>query len=234
MIPNPYPGVFIVFEGIDGCGKTEQLERTFQWLSKIGAEGKISPRNIIKTKEPTNGYFGQRIREELNKPRGLHLTDPFGFQAWFACDSKEHLREVIIPNLKIRGSIVSRVLSDRFRPSMVYGDRFIGDLEKLMEMNRQIIGADFIWPDAILIFDVGIPTAMERLKKKGREFDQHEKEELLKVVSIRYRTFAQTYPNCHLINAEGTPEEVFEEVKKIVLFTIYRREGRDGDNQTKI
>jgi len=227
MIPNPYPGIFIVFEGIDGCGKTEQLERTFQWLSKTRAEGKISPRNIIKTKEPTNGYFGQRIREELNKPRGFHLTDPFGFQAWFACDSKEHLRKVIIPSLEIPGSIV---LSDRFRPSMVYGDRFIGDLEKLMEMNRQIIGEDFIWPDAIFIFDVSIPTAMERLKKRAKKLDGHEREVLLKAVATRYRTFAKTYPNCHLIDANGTSEEVFEEVKKVILLTINQKEQENDDN----
>jgi len=227
MIPNPYPGIFIVFEGIDGCGKTEQLERTFQWLSKTGAEGKISPRSTIKTKEPTNSYFGKKIRQELSRPQGLYLTDLFGFQAWFACDSKEHLRRVIIPNLKAQRSIV---LSDRFRPSMVYGDRFIGDLEKLMEMNRQIIGEDFIWPDVILIFDVSIPTAMERLKKKRKKFDEHERERLLKVVAIRYRTFAKTYPNCHLINAESTPEEVFEEVKKIILLAINKKEQENEDN----
>jgi dTMP kinase len=228
MIPNPYPGIFIVFEGIDGCGKTEQLERTFRWLSANGVKGGAFSWKIIKTEEPTlNGYFGKKIRQELKRANGLHRTNPFGFQAWFACDSKEHLQRVVIPNLKTQRSIV---LSDRFRPSMVYGDRFIGDLEKLMEMNRQIIGEDFIWPDAILIFDVSIHNAMERLKKKGKNLDEHEREGLLKTIVIRYRTFAKTYPNCHLIDANGTPEEVFEKVKKIILFTINRKEQENDDN----
>jgi len=228
MIPNPYPGIFIVFEGIDGCGKTEQLEKTFRWLSTNGAKGGAFLWNITKTEEPMpNSYFGKKIRQELKRVNGLHRTNPFGFQAWFACDSKEHLRRVVIPNLKAQRSIV---LSDRFRPSMVYGDRFIGDLEKLMEMNRQIIGEDFIWPDAILIFDVSIPTAMERLKKRAKKLDGHEREVLLKAVATRYRTFAKTYPNCHLIDANGTSEEVFEEVKKVILLTINQKEQENDDN----
>jgi len=50
MIPNPYPGIFIVFEGIDGCGKTEQLERTFRWLSANGVKGGAFSRKIIKNR----------------------------------------------------------------------------------------------------------------------------------------------------------------------------------------
>jgi dTMP kinase len=223
VIPNPYPGTFIAFDGIDGCGKTEQIERTFKWLLTTRIGNKLYPYNVTRTEEPRlDSFWGRRIRQELSKPNGLHKTDPLGFQTWFACDSEEHLRRTVVPNLKISGSVV---LSDRYRSSMVYGDRFIGDLEKLMEMNRAILGKYFIWPDVILIFWVSIDTALERLKKKGREFDEHEKRELLEMVSIRYRTFAQTYPNCRIVNAEGPPEEVFKEVKKIVLTVIESKPG---------
>ncbi|MBI2063574.1 MAG: dTMP kinase [Candidatus Yanofskybacteria bacterium] len=216
MIPNPYPGIFIVFEGIDGCGKTAQLNRVYGWTQTLEI---IKHYDVLKMKEPgKERFFGKKIYANLSdkNPAALHKIDPRGFQTWYACDSKKNLRENIIPALK-QGSIV---LCDRFRPSMVYGARTLGEIPDLMNMNRQIIGEDFIWPDLILIFDLPVNAAIKRLKQKNRDLDEHEKHGILKKVRICYQYFARIYPNCRMINAEESEEQVSEKVKSLVLPVI--------------
>ncbi len=224
MIPNIYPGCFFVVEGIDGCGKTEQFKRLLDYL-------KTKRSAVIGTKEPgKDRVYGAEIYRDLHDPNGLHETDPFRFQMLYAMDSKEHLIKEVIPRLRAGCNIVS----DRFRPSMVYGIRLpypkwllsVYDLptdkrdkiimDKLMEMNRMIIGEDFIWPDAIFIFVVPDIVAIQRLKGRGKILDGHEKSAVLNVVGRSYGTFGSIYPNCHLINGDRDPESVFEDVKKMV------------------
>ena len=224
MIPNPFPGKFFAFEGIDGCGKTVQLQRAETWLRQLKA---TSFRGFVVKlrKEPgRERFWGSRIYAELAQPDGLHATNLYGFQAWYACDSKEHMQKETIKDLMV-GNVV---LSDRFRLSMVFGmplldtiDARIETLKKLMELNQAILGEHFIWPDASFIFDVSVETAIVRLKRKFAEagksnFDEHEKADKLEVVRSNYLLFARQYPNCHIIDAEGTPEEVFEKVKIII------------------
>lgn len=215
MIPNPFPGFHFVFEGIDGCGKSEQLSLVIAWLQG----GLIIPTNrIVLTKEPNkNGFWGKKIYADLKKPvGGLNETDPFGFQTWYAMDSMDNYRDVVLPALK-NGRVV---ISDRSRPSMVYGARSSEDVPKFMAMNLAILGAYFIWPDAIFIFDASIETVLERLREKGGEPDSHEKSTVLTRVRENYLHFAELYPNCHVINAERPPEQVFEDVKKIITAVL--------------
>lgn len=219
MIPNPYPGIFIVFEGIDGCGKTTQFNRVYGWMQTLEI---AKHHDILKAKEPgKEKFFGKKIYADLadKNPTTLHKSNPHGFQSWYACDSKENLRENIIPALKA-GSVV---LCDRFRPSLVYGAKGPGEISDLMVMNKQIIGEDFIWPDLILIFDLAVNTAIRRLKEKNRDLDEHEKHGVLNRVRHNYQHFGKVYPNCQIINAELTEEQVFENIKKLVLGVIKRR-----------
>lgn len=212
MIPNPYPGKFFVFEGGDGCGKTEQITRAKAWLNSL--DSPLRHRDVVVTKEPgKDRLFGKKIYEDLFTPGGLHETDPLRFQMWYACDSKEHMRDIVVPALRV-GSIV---LSDRFRPSMVFGAKNEAETAVLMNMNKTILGEHFIWPDAVFIFDVSVETAIERSRRKGRILDGHENKTVLARVLKNYRYFAKNYGNCRLIDTERTPEEIFEDVKKIMM-----------------
>ncbi|MEX1064040.1 MAG: dTMP kinase [Candidatus Paceibacterota bacterium] len=221
MIPNPYPGSFFVFEGIDGCGKSLQVAKVDEWLNglevternRLGLSfGRRKP-EVIRTKEPVkDSFWGKLIYKDLfdTKLSALHIANPFGFQTWYASNSKDHLSQTIKPALQLNNI----VLSDRFRPSMVYGAASFEDIARFMMMNMAVIGEDFIWPDLIFIFDVSPETSLERLFQKGTKLDGFEEHSsFMRRVRDNYLYFAEHYENCHVINAERSPEEVFEEVK---------------------
>lgn len=211
MIPNKFTGKFIVFEGLDGCGKTTQLLKTYIWLSNL----KLS---VIKTKEPDkNSDWGSKIYEELRKPDGLHKDYPFGFQTLYASNSKVHLQKIIIPKLK--SSHI--VLSDRYRPSMCYGAQKPDEIQELMEMNQRIIGQDFIWPDATLIFDVSPEVGIARLKQKCVRPDEFEMIEIQRKVRRNYLYFYSRYENCYLIDGELPLDVVFLRVKEILSKVLH-------------
>lgn len=215
MIPNFFKGKFFVFEGVDGCGKSKQAGMIEQWIYE--ELNKPKHRFTAKTnKEPNIKHEeGGAIYADLADENGVHATDPFGFQTWFARDRKKNLTENIIPNLSL-GSVV---LSDRYCPSMAYAIKNpdADEWDRLMAMQKQILGEDFIWPDAIFIFDISVKTAIARLREKNRELDWHEREPVIKRVRANYLNFASIYPNCHVIGGEGSPEAVCADVKKIIL-----------------
>jgi len=216
MIPNPWPGSHFVFEGIDGCGKSQQVDLALQFFRKNLSTPQASSR-VVTTKEPDNRRtWGNRIYKDLYKPRGLHTTNPVGLQAWFALDSRENYINNIIENLKT-GDVV---LSDRSRPSMVFGAESENQIGELMHLNTSILGEHFIWPDAIFIFDVNVETALQRIKEKRRKLDGHENAKVMSRVRHNYLAFAKTYPNCHVINAELSSHEVFKDVEKIMTAVL--------------
>lgn len=201
MIPNPYPGIFIAIDGINGAGKTTQVELLANWLRKDTYS--LNCGRVIEVfKEPNkDGEYGKRIYEELNKgSEGLAIRNPIGFQTWYTCDSKANLELNVIPRLRLGGIVIL----DRFRSSLVHGATSVHDIDMLMAMNQFIIGEHFIWPDALFIIDTPVDAAMERLKEKGRALDaQEEKSEQARTAGY-FLVFAEKYPNCVVVSDDGT------------------------------
>jgi len=210
---NTYPGTFFAIEGPDGCGKSTQID--------LLKEHFRARKDVIFTKEPgRDRSWGSKIYQELetDRPDGLHRVDLFTFQTWYAHDSKSHLENLIIPNLK-NGNLV---ITDRFRASMVYGAvspnkrELELELAKLMNMNRSIIGLNFIWPNAVIILDTSPEACLERSLKKNRNLDGHEKIETITRVLNNYKVFAGIFPNCHIVNGNRSIEEIFADIKVII------------------
>jgi len=223
MIPNPYGGIFIAFGGADGCGKSHFFDLTAQKL-------RLQGNNVITTKEPNkNGFWGKKIYEDLYKENGVHITNPIGFQKWYACDSRQNLVKTIIPALK-KDFVV---LTDRFRMSCCYGvtarmdtenSRIKEELLRLVQINESILQEYFIWPDLYIVFDVSTKTCIERLKKKGRELDGHENEKRIEIVRRNYLLFTELFPvNCCVVDNERDPKTVFTDIWNLILSTIARK-----------
>lgn len=145
-------GTLIVFEGIDGSGKSTQLRRAAESLTDRGLD-------IIVTREPTEGRWGRRIREMARSGDGVA---PEIELEWFFEDRREHMREIVEPALAA-GHIV---LSDRSYISTVayQGARGLDPTKILTESE-----AEFARPDLILLFELSAEEGLARVHERGGE-----------------------------------------------------------------
>ena len=102
-----HSGRLITFEGLDGCGKTTQLEKAKDWLTEQGYE-------VLKTRQPGGTKIGRQIRSILLDPEHEELQ-PESELLLYLSDRIQHIQETIIP-AKATGKIV---LCDRFHDSTV-------------------------------------------------------------------------------------------------------------------
>ncbi len=143
-------GKLIVFEGIDGCGKSTQLERAAQALRARGLE-------IVETREPTDGAFGRRIRAMA---RSGKRVEPEIELEWFFEDRREHMREVVEPAL----AAARVVLSDRsYISSVAYQGARGLDPEQILAASE----AEFPRPDLVLVFEISAEEGMARVAARA-------------------------------------------------------------------
>lgn len=212
---NTHSGVYIVIEGIDGSGKTTQVERVREHLEKQG-------KKVVVIGEPrkSSGLFGKLIEQILLSK--VHVP-PVALQYLFSADRAIHHEEVIIPALK-EGKVV---LSDRcFWSAVPYGimDVMVGHGEKdySFERAKVILSAQgilsmyhqFMVPDITFYLDVSVDTAMQRLSSAEKQKEIYEKKEKLEKIVLGYKWLIKEFPKEFvLIDGERSVEEV---TKKIV------------------
>lgn len=202
-------GIFIVFDGIDGAGKSEQLERT-----KIYLEGKGY--RVCVTQEP---YDPER-RKRIEGKRGEKLTaeEELGI---FCDDRREHVEAVIRPALD-EGLIV---LGSRFFDATVayqgYGRKL--DIDRVRRKARE--AANGIMPDISLIFDLPAEEGLRRLqKRKGSPPDRIEREKVdfhervrqgfIREAEWQHKQRSSTAYK--IIDASLSEEKVWQETKKCI------------------
>ena len=155
--------MYILFEGIDTCGKSTQIERIAQKF-----------KNVIVTKEPGGTPFGIQAREVLLKDS---LTSKRAELLLFLADRAEHYTQVIKPNQD------KLILSDRgFLSGIGYAlanDDF--SFEHLVELNKFALEEQF--PDLIVLFITNMETLKKRLGEK--ELDGIELRGLEYLISVQ-------------------------------------------------
>jgi dTMP kinase len=188
--------VLINLEGIDGCGKSTQTKLLQKKLEELGE-------NTVILKEPTNGPHGQKLWDVLHGKRKATNEEILEF---FILDRKQHVNEKIQPALD-NDTIV---LMDRYYySSMAY--QVAGGLDVEYIRNKHNVAPD---PDIVLIFDLPVSTALERVRGHS-EADEFEKEEHLEKVREAYLNL-ESDPLVKIVDSTRTPEEIFEEVWKLV------------------
>ncbi|MFH2093752.1 MAG: dTMP kinase [Pseudomonadota bacterium] len=166
-------GWFIVFEGIDGSGKSTQIQNTAQWLSTFG-------RKVYSTFEPTNGPVGTLIRQMLE---GKVATDQRTIASLFAADRTDHLLNAVngIKKMVDDGCVV---LCDRYYfSSYAYHAQHI-DMEWVIHSNS--LNAQILRPDVTVFIDVDPKICFERIQKNRGSFDMYEKMDIMEKVRINY------------------------------------------------
>jgi dTMP kinase len=145
------PGIFIVFEGIDGSGKSTHIKLLAEELRGRGL-------SVLETSEPSKDRIGTFIRDyaERNGDRFTLETETL----LFAADRYEHVRQVIAPALK-RGMVV---ISDRyFYSSIAYQGATGIDLDWIREMNRFAPR-----PDLGILLDILPESSLERVNGRAK------------------------------------------------------------------
>ena len=189
-------GVLVNLEGIDGCGKSTQSKLL---LEKLEGEGE----KVIILKEPTKRPHGQKLWDVLHGKRKASNEEILEL---FVLDRKQHVEEKIQPSLD-DGAVV---LMDRYYySSMAYQVAGGIDVEEIREKH-----AFAPKPDIVLIFDLPVSIALERVKGHS-DADEFEKEEHLEKVRVAYLDL-ENDPLVRIVDATRTPEGIFGDVWKLV------------------
>jgi len=157
--------MLITFEGIEGCGKSTQVDLLFDYLTKKGY-------NVIKTREPGGTSFGEALRDvALRKNMEVFpLSELLTIMAIRA----QHVEGLIMPALQNR----KIVLCDRFvDASYAYQGYGRGiDLGIIETLNRLVTKG--IRPNLTVLIDCAAGLGLQRKKKNDRSLDRFEKENL--------------------------------------------------------
>lgn len=209
---NNYGGLYIVLEGIDGSGKTTQVENLYEYFESQGKE-------IVKTKEPTReGSIGELVHQILQKKVDIPRV---ALQYLFAADRQVHLETKVIPALK-EGKVV---ISDRcFWSSLSYGlsdmdEKEIKDID-LVIYSLLSLYHQFLVPDFTLYLDISVKEAMDRISKEAKVKEIYEKREALEKVYEGYQWLLKKFPEEFAIidggkDAEEVKEEIIRKIKKV-------------------
>jgi len=196
-------GLFITFEGADGCGKTTQINLLNNYLNEKKYE-------TFVTLEPGGCDIGKNLRQILLHHEGFVSKRAELFM--YLADRAQHVDAVIKKNVE-EGKIV---LCDRYTDSTVayQGYARCGDIERINLLND--IATNEYKPHLTFVFDVDslvaqsrVGAVKDRLESEGLEF--HKK------VRFGYLELAKKYPErIRIIDANKTIEEVFAQVKIII------------------
>ena len=196
-------GLFITFEGADGCGKTTQIRLLDEYLR---AKGKTT----ILTREPGAKGLGVKLREILLNYEGEVSPNCESFL--FLADRAQHVDCIIKPALK-EGKIV---LCDRHTDSTAayqgYGRGI--NLEEIKKLNE--IAVSGLKPDLTIVFDIDIETSLSRV---GNEKDRMESAgvEFFNRVRNGYLEIAKQEPDrVKIINASDTIDNIHKKVVELV------------------
>ena len=209
-------GKFIVFEGIDGSGKTTQINQLSQWLINTD----IIPKNnqLVITREPGGTNLGKSIRSLLLNTSKGKSPDSITELLLYAADRSQHVNEIIRPALN-KGNWV---ISDRFCGSTIAYQGFGRKLDIKLIKDLETIATQGVSPDITFLLDIPVEESIkrrinikdDRIEKEGREF--------LLNVSLGFQALSEDrkWKKISAINSKkNIMSEIQSEIKKLIKHT---------------
>ena len=211
-------GRFVTFEGLDGCGKSTQLEKLAVVLRDLGI-------SVVTTREPGGTATGEKIRNVLLDSSTSGLS-PYAELALMFASRAQHIGEVIQPALAA-GSVV---LCDRFTDSSeAYqgGGRKLGS-EPVLDLHRVLCGN--LQPDLTILMDSEVAASVERARRRnkakvsengGGQSDENRFEQESRAffgrVRNAYLAIAEREPKrVAVVDARGAAEQTHTKILEIV------------------
>lgn len=197
------PGLFITFEGIDGCGKSTQINLFREYL-----ESREVPFHVFR--EPGGTLLSEQIRTML-----LHSRDEMNEVTellLFSAARSQLIREKVIPLLEAG----NMVILDRFYDSTLayqgYG-RKAADIKKITELNS--LAAHNLTPDLTFYLKISPEIAAERTRRQEKDRMEREGIPFFTKVAEGYNQIARAGGRFKTIDAAKSPQEVFRVIRTI-------------------
>jgi dTMP kinase len=199
-------GSLITFEGIDGSGKSTQIQMLEHEFNKLGVEYKTF-------REPGGTELSEKIRAILLDKENIELKST-AESLLFAAARAQLTAEQIKPAIE-KGEFV---ICDRFTDSTIayqgYGRGL--DINKLEEINY--IATAGLTPDITFILDISPEAAAVRMEAEASDRMEETGVDFFRRIRGGYRQIKEQNPNRYrLINGEQSPENVFNEIKEIIV-----------------
>ena len=199
-------GVFIAFEGIDGSGKSTQIQLLSEKIKEKGVR-------CYQTCEPSGGPIGSLTRQILT---GRIKTDHRVIAAMFAADRLDHLlNEVDGIASKIENGIA--VITDRYYFSSYAYHSVDVPMDWVIKTNEE--SAKILRPDINIFIDIDADTAMERITRNRFHTELFEKKSRLEKVRANYLKafdFLGGKENILIVDGTKSVEEIAEEIWRYV------------------
>ncbi|MEV5763034.1 dTMP kinase [Micromonospora sp. NPDC052213] len=201
-------GLFVVFEGGEGAGKSTQLAALAE---RLGGQG----RDVVVTREPGATAVGERIRSLLLGAPGSDVPSPRAEALLYAADRAHHVATVVRPAL-VRGAVV---ISDRYvDSSLAYqGAGRTLPVDEVSWLSSWATGG--LKPDLVVLLDVDPHTGLSRVASRAEAADHVEAESVAFHERVRYAflDLAAADPKRYLVLDASRPvEEIAEQVARRV------------------
>ena len=201
-------GKLIVFEGVEGGGKTTQMQRIQVWLQTL------TNAPVVMTREPGGTLLGQELRRLLLEYQGEEPLQDRAELLMYAADRAQHIEGFLKPLLD-QGTII---LCDRYTDSTIayqgYGRGL--DLSLIDQLNQ--IATNGLESDLTLWLDVDVELGLARTRARGK-LDRMEQAtlEFHQRVQQGFKQLAETYPERIIpINGRLNVDEVTEKIQFIL------------------
>ena len=199
-------GKFIVIEGIDGSGKTTQINQLSKWIN----EANIIPQNnqLVLTREPGGTQLGKSIRTLLLDPSREISLNSITELLLYAADRAQHVNEIIRPSLT-KGDWV---ISDRFCGSTLAYQGYGRKLDIKLIKDLEAIATQGISPDITFLLDIPVDESIKRRESETDDRIEKEGREFLSNVSQGFQILSEQN-KWKKISALNTKEHIISEIK---------------------
>ena len=201
-------GKLIIFEGVEGCGKTSQMQLCAQWLESLGIP-------VLMTREPGGTELGLHLRGILlNNPENIPISQVTELLL-YAADRSQHVAQELKPHL----AAGKYILCDRYTHSTTAYQGYGRGLNISLINQLNHIATDGLVSDLTIWLDVDVEVGLARKQAATGGLDRIEQETIAfhRRVQQGYADLAALYPS-EIVRVDGslTPEAVQQVIQKIL------------------
>ena len=203
-------GKFVVIEGIDGCGKTTQINEISKWLPNSSLMGKDS--ELIITREPGGSLLGKKLRNLILDNNKTNKPSSLAELLLYSADRAEHVSKIISPALNNS----DWVISDRFSDSTLAYQGYGRNINLEIIKNIESIVCQGASPDLTFFLEISPEESIFRRKNEIPDRMESEGIKFLEKVNEGFKLIAKE-KNWTVISASQNVKTISDQIKETLL-----------------